>query len=147
MQEKLIKLFTELGDLLGRSTAFVLLLIGFAGAGARLMVDGNKKHTAGQRFVIMLMGGISSVLVGMLLQSIKPDSVPLLTLTGFICGMFGYSTMKYVIDNEQAAFHTTAQALSKLIDVIVKRVADLIVPKKSEDLPTNETSNDETNKE
>jgi len=144
MPSKLIEFLQTLKEVLEKSSiGTILFIIGVTGGTARLMIDGGKKHTYGQRFLIVLMGGIISYLVGGIAEEMH-ISYKWLSFIGFFCGMFGYSVMKYVIDNEQSAFHTTANYFSKFLDIIINRVADWLVPKKSSD-QQNETENETEN--
>jgi hypothetical protein len=130
MQNTLTQLFYELLATLKKSSVSFIVLIGFASAGARQLIDSNKNHTYGQRVVIILMGGIVAYLVGGIATTFE-FSHEWLSLIGFMCGFFGHSIMKYIIDNEQAAFHTISTGLAKLIDLAVDKIASWIPSKKS----------------
>jgi hypothetical protein len=130
MQSTLTQLFQELLVSLKKSSISIIVLIGFASAGARQLLDSNKSHTYGQRVVIILMGGIVAYFVGGVATTFKL-SHEWLSLIGFMCGFFGHSIMKYIIDNEQAAFHTISTGLAKLIDIAVDKIGSWIPSKKS----------------
>ena len=130
MQNTLTAIFYEILDYLKKGSVSFIVLMGFAAAGARQLVDSNKTHSYGERVVVVLMGGIVSYLVGGIATTFEL-SHEWLSLIGFICGFFGYSIMKYIIDNEQAAFHTVSTGLAKFIDIAVDKIASWIPSKES----------------
>lgn len=119
------KIVTEVSYLLKKFAGVVLLLMGVAGAGTRLVMDTKLAHSNGQRFVIVFVGGLFSYLVGGVARSASL-SHEIISLIGFLCGMFGYSVMKYVIDNEEAILHNASNFVARLCDVVLSSVADWI---------------------
>lgn len=117
------KTVDEVTIFLKKFAGIILLLTGVAGAGARLAMDSKIAHTNGQRFVIVFVGGIFSYLVGGVARSAN-ISHEIISLIGFVCGMFGYSIMKYVIDNEQAIFHNFSNFVARLCDVVLVQIAE-----------------------
>lgn len=126
------KIAHEIIDFFKKAGFDILLIMGFTGAISRTMIEGNTKHTLGQKFVIVLMGGIVSYIVGGIAKSlgITPQW---LSFVGFMCGMFGYSIMKYIIGNEKAMFHSLAIMLSGTINTALTRLVSWVPKKKEKD--------------
>lgn len=123
MEFDLQKAIDETTIFLRKFAGVILLLMGVAGAGTRIIIDSKIAHTNGQKFVILFSGGVFSYLIGGVAKSANL-SHEIISLIGFICGMFGYSIMKYVIDNEQAIFHNFSNFMARVCDVILDSIRD-----------------------
>ena len=122
MDFNLQQTFEEITIFLKKFAGVLLLLLGATGATTRMAIDKNIAHTSGQKFVIVFSGSIFSYLIGGLARSAN-FSHELISLVGFMCGMFGYSIMRYIIDNEQVLFHNTSNIIARICDVILSSIA------------------------
>lgn len=140
----LAEAFTEIVNFIKRIGVNIVIIMGFAGALSRIVIEGGKKHTLGQRFVIVAMGGIVAYFAGNIANYYK-ISPEWMSFIGFMCGMFGYSIMKYIIDNEKNAFHRIAMLISKFFDMALSRLLTWIPTKKEKDEENTDANNNTDN--